>query len=81
MPPPVFSPAVSSARIQLPASYANFYIANQAVLVPGYDEETDAEAAQLIGAFFPERRIEVIDCRLIVWGLGAIHCLTQQVPA
>lgn len=81
IPPPVYSPPSSGEHLQLPASYANFYITNQAVLIPGYDPETDAGAAQMIGRFFPERRTVVVDCRLIVWGLGAIHCLTQQVPA
>ncbi len=81
IPPPVFSPASSGKHVQLPASYANFYITNEAVLIPGYDEATDGEAARVIGGFFPDRRTEVVDCRLIVWGLGAIHCLTQQVPA
>jgi agmatine deiminase len=80
MPPPIYAQALPGEPAQLPASYANFYIANSVVLVPAYHEESDAKAAQIIGGFFPDRRIELVDCRLIVWGLGAIHCLTQQVP-
>ena len=65
----------------LPASYANFYIANQVVLMPSYGGEDDQLAAQRIGACFPGRRLCPIDCRALVHGLGAFHCLTQQQPA
>ncbi len=66
---------------RLPASYANFYIANSRVLVPVFDDANDAEALRQLGACFPDREIVPVDCRELVWGLGAIHCLTQQVPA
>ncbi len=66
---------------RLPASYANFYIANDVVLLPGYDHETDAVAAATLQALFSTRRVVTIDCRALVWGLGAFHCLTQQWPA
>ena len=66
---------------RLPASYANFYIGNDVVLLPGYDRETDAVAAATLQPLFPTRRVVTIDCRALVWGLGAFHCLTQQWPA
>ena len=65
---------------RLPASYANFYIGNAVVLVPGYDPERDEVARAVLQRCFPERRVVVIDCTALVWGLGAFHCLTQQWP-
>ncbi|MDQ6623911.1 MAG: agmatine deiminase family protein [Verrucomicrobiota bacterium] len=65
----------------LPASYANFYIANKCILVPSYDDANDARALGSIQAAFPERAVVPIDCRELIWGLGAFHCLTQQQPA
>ncbi len=66
---------------RLPASYANFYIANGVVMLPTYDEERDAEAAATLQSVFPDRRVIGIDCTDLVWGLGAFHCVTQQWPA
>jgi agmatine deiminase len=66
---------------RLPASYANFYIANGLVLLPGYDAERDGEAQQTLQRLFPDRRVVVMDCTDLVWGLGAFHCVTQQWPA
>ena len=66
---------------RLPASYANFYIANEQVLLPVFDCRQDAVARDVLGGCFPGRRIVPIDCRALVGGLGALHCLTQQVPA
>ena len=75
------SPHLDDAQGQaLPASYANFYVANQVVLMPAYGSEADAEAAAIIGGCFPGRQVHAIDCRDLVHGLGAFHCLTQQVP-
>ena len=65
----------------LPASYANFYIANTCVLVPAFADPSDKRAVHLIAKFFPARRIVPIDCSELIWGLGAFHCLTQQQPA
>ena len=65
----------------LPGSYANFYIANEVVLVPIYNDPNDERAVSTIAHFFPSRRIVAIDCRELIWGLGAFHCLTQQQPA
>jgi agmatine deiminase len=63
----------------VPASYANFYIANGVVLVPLYDERYDDEALNLFTQFFPERDIVGIHCAGLVWGQGSIHCITQQL--
>ncbi|MFZ4599071.1 MAG: agmatine deiminase family protein [Terrimicrobiaceae bacterium] len=67
--------------IRLPASYANFYIANELVLLPVYKERNDSWAESILREAFPSRRIVPIDCRELIWGLGAFHCLTQQQPA
>jgi agmatine deiminase len=66
---------------RLPASYANFYIANGLVLLPTYDPERDAEAQATLQGLFPGRDVVGIDCTDLVWGLGAFHCVTQQWPA
>jgi len=65
---------------RLPASYANFYIANGVVLLPGYDPDQDGKAQATLERLFPGRRVVVIDCADLVWGLGAFHCVTQQWP-
>jgi agmatine deiminase len=66
---------------RLPASYANFYIANGLVLLPTYDPPRDEEAATTLQSLFPDREVIGIDCADLVWGLGAFHCVTQQWPA
>jgi agmatine deiminase len=66
---------------RLPASYANFYIANETVLIPAFGVKADLEARAVLTECFPSRRIVAIDCRHLVVGLGGLHCLTQQVPA
>jgi agmatine deiminase len=65
---------------RLPASYANFYIGNGAVLVPTFGDANDARALSSLRALFPERRVVGIRARELVWGLGAFHCVTQQQP-
>ena len=65
---------------RLPASYANFYIANTAVLVPAYRCSQDQIAIEILQACFPGRNVVGIDCSDLVWGLGAIHCLTHEEP-
>jgi agmatine deiminase len=65
---------------RLPASYANFYIANGCVLMPAFGCPADERARDLLAGCFPGRRVVPIDCRALVAGLGALHCLTQQVP-
>ncbi|HEX6999543.1 MAG TPA: agmatine deiminase family protein [Gammaproteobacteria bacterium] len=76
MPEPLYN-----AGERLPASYANFYVANEVVLLPVFASRHDDEARAVLADCFPGRRIVPIDCRALVAGLGAIHCLTQQVPA
>jgi agmatine deiminase len=66
---------------RLPASYANFYVANGAVLVPTFGCPADAEACATLRDCFPGRRVVPVDCRVLIAGLGALHCLTQQLPA
>jgi agmatine deiminase len=66
---------------RLPVSYANFYVANGKVLLPGFDPSRDAAARAVLQPLFPNREVSVIDCTDLVWGLGAIHCVTQQWPA
>lgn len=65
----------------VPASYANFYVANGVVLLPLYDEQYDEEALDLLSEYFPERDVVGIDCTDLVWGQGSIHCITQQLYA
>jgi agmatine deiminase len=67
--------------LRLPASYANFYIANTCVLVPTFADPHDEVALSILRECFPHRRVIGIDCRELIWGLGTFHCLTQQQPA
>jgi agmatine deiminase len=73
-------PAMHHEGTRLPASYANFYIANGCVLVPTFDCPADFEAIATLQRLFPNRKAIGIHCTDLVWGLGAIHCLTQQHP-
>jgi agmatine deiminase len=66
---------------RLPASYANFYIANKLVLVPVFNDPNDRVALNILAGVFPGRDVVGIYCRDLVWGLGTIHCMTQQQPA
>src|SRR5579863_5113238 len=66
---------------RLPASYANFYIANGIVLVPVFNDPNDRVALDILVDIFPEREIVPIYCGDLIWGFGAIHCMTQQQPA
>ena len=66
---------------RLPASYANFYIANESVIVPTFRCGRDEKALRIIKDCFPSRRVVGIDSTDIIWGLGSFHCLSQQEPA
>ena len=66
---------------RLPASYANFYIANESVLVPTFNDPDDRLALDIIADLFPSRTVVGIHAVDLVWGLGTLHCLTQQQPA
>jgi len=65
---------------RLPASYANFYITNSSVLLPTFQSPSDHIAREILTTLFPTRQILPLDCRELIWGLGAFHCLTQQQP-
>ena len=76
MPAPIFFQGQ-----RLPASYANFYIANRLVLVPVFDDANDRVASSILAELFPGRTVVGIYCGDFVLGLGALHCMTQQQPA
>lgn len=65
---------------RLPASYANFYIANRVVLAPVFGHANDKRAVETLQRVFPDRRVVPINCEPLVWGMGTIHCVTQQQP-
>jgi agmatine deiminase len=67
--------------VRLPASYANFYVANRTVLVPTFNDPNDRVALNTLAECFPDRRVIGIHCVELVWGLGTLHCMTQQQPA
>jgi agmatine deiminase len=66
---------------RLPASYANFYIANGVVLVPTFNDPNDRLALNAIARLMPDRKVVGIHAVDLVWGFGTLHCLTQQEPA
>ena len=76
MPAPIFFDGQ-----RLPASYANFYIANKLVIVPTFNDPNDRVALNALAALFPSREVVGIACRDLVLGLGTLHCLTQQQPS
>ena len=74
--------AVEFDSQRLPATYANFYFVNGAVLLPTYrHKKNDRMAAEILQTVLPSRKVIPIDCYELIWGLGSIHCLTQQQPA
>jgi agmatine deiminase len=75
MPEPVYF-----AGQLLPASYANFYIANRLVLVPTFNDPNDRQALNILADLFPDHEVVGLACRDLVLGLGTLHCLTQQQP-
>lgn len=77
---PMPSPVIHEDT-RLPASYANFYIANAAVIVPTFRDVNDEKALKIIQDVFPDRKVIGIDSTDIIWGLGSFHCLSQQEPA
>lgn len=66
---------------RLPASYANFYISNHAVVVPTFRDANDEKALDILSTCFPDRKVVGVDSTDIIWGLGSFHCLSQQEPA
>ena len=77
---PMPRPVVFQGR-RLPASYGNFYIANQQVLVPVFNDPNDRIALNILAELFPKREIVPIYSGDLIWGFGALHCMTQQQPA
>ncbi len=77
---PMPRPVVFEGR-RLPASYANFYIANGVVLAPVFNDPSDRIALDTLAALFPSREVVPIYSGDFIWGLGAMHCMTQQLPA
>ena len=75
MPSPIFI-----NKMRVPASYMNFYICNKKVLVPIFRVKEDNFAINIFKNYFKNRKIETIDCSKLIWGFGAIHCMTQQEP-
>jgi agmatine deiminase len=73
--------AVTMNGERLPASYANFYIANGVVIVPTFNDRNDRVALNMLAELFPDREVVGIHAVDLVWGLGTLHCLTQQQPA
>ena len=80
VPLPMPSPIIFKGQ-RVPASYANFYISNRTVLVPTFDDPNDLPALNVIQRALPKHSIVPIYCGDLIWGLGAIHCMTQQEPA
>ena len=73
--------AIMNGNFRLPASYANFYIGNHAVLVPAFNDPNDKVAEEILKTCFPKRKVVQIDSRVLIKGQGGIHCITQQQPA
>jgi agmatine deiminase len=76
---PMPGPVIFEGR-RLPASYANFYIANGVVLVPVFNDPNDRIALDILADLFPDREVIGIYCGDLVWGFGTLHCMTQQQP-
>ena len=73
--------AVNDDEGRLPASYANFYIGNDAVVVPVFDDVRDKHALELFQKLFPKKKAVSVESKAVVGGFGGIHCVTQQIPA
>lgn len=73
--------AIVYEGMRLPASYANFYIANKYVVVPTFQDKNDDKALEILQGCFPDRKVVGLNSVDIIWGLGSFHCLSQQEPA
>ena len=76
---PMPSPVVIE-KTRVPASYLNFFISNKTVLVPVFNVKEDQKVLKIFRKFFTNRKVVAIDCSDLIWGFGAIHCMTQQEP-
>ena len=65
---------------RMPASYCNFYIGNEIVAVPVFDDENDRIALNILKKLFPARKVIGINCKAMVYGFGSLHCCSQQEP-
>ena len=74
-------PRMEMADGRLPASHLNFYIGNDAVVVPTFGGSSDRQALKELEGLFPRKRVVGVDCRGLVYGLGTLHCVTQQIPS
>jgi agmatine deiminase len=79
--PPQIRNTVGGKKLRLAASYANFFIANAAVLVPVFNHSNDERARSILAEFFPDRAVVGIDCTDLIYGGGALHCISQQQPS
>ena len=75
-----FPPAIQINGLRTPASYANFLIINGAVLVPTFSVNTDESVLSCFADYFPGRTVIPVDCRLLSYGQGGVHCIAMQVP-
>ena len=75
MPKPIFI-----KRTRVPASYMNFLICNKIVLLPLFKDKNDLKVLKIFKNFFKNKKIVGIDCTKLIWGFGAIHCMTMQEP-
>jgi agmatine deiminase len=81
VPLPMPDPVIREGR-RLPASYANYLVINGAVLMPSFRQpRADRRAAEVLASCFPGRDVVAVDCLELVWGLGTLHCISQQQPA
>jgi len=67
-------------KIRVPATYLNFFIANKVILLPVFNDKNDIKVLKIFKNFFKYKKIITIDCSKLIWGFGAIHCMTQQEP-
>jgi len=75
------TPAKKTVRgLLVPATYANYYVANNVVVVPSFNDPCDEEAARVISFCYPDRPTTQIDATELIYGQGGFHCLTQQLP-
>tara|TARA_B100001559_G_scaffold309376_1_gene303558 strand:+ start:267 stop:1337 length:1071 start_codon:yes stop_codon:yes gene_type:complete len=71
---------ISFDKVRVPASYMNFLICNKIVLLPIFNDECDLKVIKIFKKFFKNKKIVGIDCSKLIWGFGAVHCMTQQEP-
>ncbi len=68
-------------KVRVPATYLNFFIGNKAILLPIFNDKNDIKVLKIFKNFFKNKKIVTIDCSKLIWGFGAIHCMTQQEPS